>query len=174
LLRDAVEATRAAGILVVVSAGNAGPGCGSVADPPGIFAVSFTVGATDVNDGIAFFSSRGPVVVDGSNLLKPDVSAPGVGVRSAYPIDSYANLSGTSMAGPHAAGVAALIMSAFPDVRGKPDLLERLIKSNAIGLTSGQDCGSFAGAQVPNTVFGYGRIDALAAVHDYLFANQFE
>lgn len=110
---------RAAGILVVTSAGNDGPGCGTVNNPPSIFAGSFAVGATNSSDNISNFSSRGPVTVFG-NRTKPDISAPGEGVYSCTGTDNnpnsygYASWSGTSMAGPHVAGVAALIMSAGP------------------------------------------------------------
>ena len=86
-LQAAVEAQRAAGIMVVVSAGNSGPSCYSVQDPPAIYDASYTVGATNSSDGIAGFSSRGPVTVDGSNRLKPDISAPGVSIRSSIPGD---------------------------------------------------------------------------------------
>ena len=114
VLKTVVENTRAAGIVVVVSAGNAGPGCGSVNDPPGIYDASFSVGATDSSDGIASFSSRGAVTVDGSGRLKPDVSAPGVSIRSSVPGGGYGSMSGTSMAGPHVAGHVALLLSAMP------------------------------------------------------------
>ncbi|HEX5111299.1 MAG TPA: S8 family serine peptidase, partial [Saprospiraceae bacterium] len=82
ILDIAVNNLRTAGTVVVVSAGNSGSGCGSVRDPAAIYQNSFTVGATAENDTIANFSSRGPVTIDGSNRLKPNVSAPGVRVRS--------------------------------------------------------------------------------------------
>src|SRR5690606_33329748 len=69
VLKTVVENTRAAGIIVVSSAGNAGSGCSSVADPPAIYDAGFAVGATSSSDAIASFSSRGPVTVDGSNRL---------------------------------------------------------------------------------------------------------
>ena len=106
---------RSAGIVVVVSAGNSGNGCGSVSTPAAIYDASFTVGATDSSDAIASFSSRGPVTVDGSGLLKPDVAAPGVGVCSSIRGGGYASFSGTSMAGPHVAGLVALLFDARPD-----------------------------------------------------------
>lgn len=161
LIRQAVEATVAAGILVVVSAGNSGPGCGSISDPPPIFAAGFAIAATDSGDGVASFSSRGPITIDGSNRLKPDVAAPGVGVRSSYPPDGYASLSGTSMAGPHAVGVAALLVGARPDLAGDPAALRTLLQNGAVPLVQAQDCGSYPGSQIPNAVTGYGRVDAL-------------
>ena len=154
---------RAAGILTVHSAGNSGSnGCSSVDEPAAIYDESFTVGNVDANDVIAYNSSRGPVTVDGSNRLKPDVSAPGSNVISAYTGSSYRSLSGTSMAGPHVAGLAALLISANPDLSGNVDELESLIRSNTVPLTSTDSCGGMAG-QTPNDVYGYGRIDAWAA-----------
>jgi len=159
-----VENTRAAGILVVVSAGNSGPSCASVDAPPAIYDASFSVGATNDSDGVASFSSRGPVEIDGSMRLKPDVSAPGVGIRSSLRGGAYGNKSGTSMAGPHVAGLAALLISAHPELAGDVDALEAAITSSALPLTTSQGCGGDTGNDVPNHTFGYGRIDALAAV----------
>ena len=62
-LQDAVEAVRSAGIFMAASAGNNGPACSSVQDPPGLEASVFSVGAVDANNLIAGFSSRGPVTV---------------------------------------------------------------------------------------------------------------
>jgi subtilisin family serine protease len=163
-LLTVVENTRAAGIVVVVSAGNEGSGCGSVAWPPAIHDASFSVGATDSADQIASFSSRGPVTVDGSQRLKPNISAPGVAVRSSVPQDGYATLQGTSMASPHVAGLVALLLSARPDLTGQVDEIEKIIELTASPLTSVQDCGDIPGTQVPNNTFGHGRIDAWAAV----------
>ena len=79
MLRAVVENTRAAGIVVVVSAGNSGSACGSVSEQPALYQAAFSVGATDSSDNIASFSSRGPVTVDGSGRLKPDVLGAGGG-----------------------------------------------------------------------------------------------
>ncbi|MGV8039523.1 MAG: S8 family serine peptidase [Thermoanaerobaculaceae bacterium] len=105
VLKTVVENTRAAGIVVVVSAGNSGSSCSTVSEPAAIYDASLTVGATTSTDSIASYSSRGPVTVDGSNRLKPDVSAPGSNIRSSVPGGGYeGGWSGTSMAGPHVAG----------------------------------------------------------------------
>jgi subtilisin family serine protease len=164
ILQTVVENVRAAGILVVVSAGNAGPACESVATPASIYDASFTVGATNLSDVIANFSGRGPVTVDGSMRMKPDISAPGVSIRSSIPNDGYGLKSGTSMAGPHVAGLAALLISANPLLAGNADALESAITSSAQPLTTTQGCGGDTATDVPNNTFGHGRIDALAAV----------
>ncbi len=149
----------AAGIVSAHSAGNSGSGCSSVDTPAAIYDESFTVGATDSTDTIAGFSSRGPVTVDGSNRPKPDISAPGVGVRSCIPGGGYAVYSGTSMAGPHVAGEVALLISAQPALRGQVDEIQSLIEQTALHI-SWTGCSSEG---VPNNAYGWGRIDALAA-----------
>ena len=159
VLRLAVENTRAAGIVVVVSAGNSGSGCSSISDPAAIYEASFTVGNVDSSDVISGSSSRGPVTVDGSGRLKPDVSAPGTSIRSCVPGGGYGYKSGTSMAGPHVAGVVALLLSARSDLRGDVDAIEQLIASTALPLTTSQTCGGVPGSQVPNNTYGYGRVD---------------
>ena len=164
IMNMVVNNLRAAGIVVVVSAGNDGSGCGSVATPAAMYEGSFSVGATAPNDTIAGFSSRGPVFVDGSNRLKPNVSAPGVWVRSSTLGGNYGQSSGTSMAGPHVAGMVALIISANPELAGQVDLIEDIIESTCVPKTTDQQCGEIPGSEVPNPVYGYGRIDALAAV----------
>ncbi|HEX4439369.1 MAG TPA: S8 family serine peptidase [Thermoanaerobaculia bacterium] len=163
ILKVVVESVRAAGIEVVVSAGNAGSACGTVEDPPAIYDASFSVGATDIGEAIAGFSSRGPVTVDGSNRMKPDISAPGVNVRSSVPGNAYENLSGTSMAGPHVVGVVALVLSGDPDLIGDTDAIESLLTATAVPRTTAESCGGVPGSQVPNNTFGWGRVDALAA-----------
>lgn len=165
VLKSVVESVQAAGILVVVSAGNTNSGaapCTSVADPAAIYDASFSVAATDISDNWATFSNRGPVTVDGSGRLKPDIAAPGVSVRSSLPGGSYGNLDGTSMAGPHVAGAAALLMSEYPSLIGNPDAIKRLLKRTAVRRPASFNCGNIA-TTVPNNTFGWGRIDAVAA-----------
>ncbi len=163
VLEEIVNNLKASGIFVVVSAGNNGPNCNTVTGPPAIFESSFSVGATASNDTIASFSSRGLVSIDSSFLLKPNVSAPGQGVRSVIRTGGFANFSGTSMAGPHVAGAAALLMSAFPELRGNVEEIENILEATAIPKFSDQICDGIDGQTVPNPVYGYGRIDVLKA-----------
>lgn len=164
VLQQVVENVRAAGILTVHSAGNSGvSGCATVNQPASIYDASFTVGATNSDDQIAFFSSRGPVIADGSNRLKPDIVAPGDGVRSSIPGIDYGYLSGTSMASPHVAGLAALIISVDPSLSGQVDRLENIITRSAVPITTNEGCGGDGPGTVPNNVYGWGRIDAFEA-----------
>lgn len=165
VLRAVVENTRAAGIFVSVSAGNEGSlGCSSVATVPAFYDASFSVGATTLADTIASFSSRGPVTIDGSNRIKPDLVAPGVSIRSSVPPAAYSRFSGTSMAAPHVSGAVALVWSAVPSLAGRVPETEALLRATAVRLFSDQSCGGFPGSAVPNAVFGWGRLDVAAAV----------
>ncbi|MBC7885447.1 MAG: S8 family serine peptidase [Saprospiraceae bacterium] len=161
----ALNNLRNAGCVIVVSAGNAGSSCSTVNDPPAIFSGSFSVGSTTSTDAISSFSSRGPVIVDGSNRLKPNIAAPGSSVRSSIKNGDYASFSGTSMAGPHIAGLVALLISANPQLAGEVDLIEDIIEQTSLHITSSQECGGVTGSAIPNNTFGYGRADALAAVN---------
>ncbi len=163
VLLTIVDNVRAAGIVTAHSASNSGPACSTIDTPAAIYDASFTVAATASNDTIASFSSRGPITVDGSNRFKPDISAPGVGIRSTTRNDTYGSLSGTSMAAPHVAGLVALILAAKPVLAGQVDAVEQLIEDTAVPLTTTDGCGGDTSTAVPNHTFGYGRIDALAA-----------
>jgi subtilisin family serine protease len=167
-----------AGILVVAAAGNDGSGCGSINTPIAIYDKSLTIGSTTSTDAISSFSSRGAVTVDGSSRIKPDMVAPGSSIRSAQLNGSYTNLSGTSMASPHVAGVAALLISANPALAGNPELLTQILLDSSVIKTSSQTCNGVAGSESPNNTFGWGRLDALAAVNLaralFVFDNGFE
>ena len=158
----AIEAQRAAGIMTVVAAGNEGRnGCSSVVTPPALYDSSYSVGAFSSSTGeIASFSSRGPVTIDGSNRLKPDIAAPGVNVRSAVRGGGYVSLNGTSMATPHVAGAVALLWSARPELRGKVDLTENILNESAVRVET-SDCGA---GSPQNNVYGFGRLDIKTAV----------
>jgi len=147
--RPDVQLLNAAGIFTVFSNGNAGPGSGTVGSPAS-FPESFSVGATDQYDHLALFSSRGPSPFD---VIKPDVSAPGVGVLSSIPGGVYVRANGTSMAAPHVAGTAALMYSARPDLT---------IAAARFALTSTVTRPTTD--TYPNNLYGWGRIDAYRAV----------
>ena len=169
LMRIAVSNLKASGVVVVVSNGNSGSfGCGSTSGPPAFFEESFSVGATESNDTITGFSSRGPVLIDGSMRTKPNVVAPGAGVRSAVRNGGYQHFWGTSMAGPHVAGLVALLLSARPDLAGEVDIIENLIEETAVPKFDEKDCSDNGGQNYPNNTYGYGRINALAAIQEAL------
>jgi len=158
---------RDAGIFIVVSTGNDGPNCSTVDAPLSLYDSVFSVGAIDQSGDMAQFSSRGPVTADGSGRMKPDISAPGVGVYSSTPGGSYGYASGTSMAGPHVAGVVALLWSADPSLIGDIDRTEQMIIETAQPYTGSTSFGCFDG-EVPNAAYGYGVVDVYAAVKDVL------
>jgi len=164
-----IQAWLDAGSVPLFSQGNAGSGCAS-ANSPGDLGIVIGVGSTDSNDALSTFSSRGPGIGTANfPLLKPDISAPGEAVRSAYPTSNtaYATLSGTSMACPAVAGVAALVLSANPSL--DPEEVRDILTSTAWqdlsppkgGLTT---CNGIAWNSYPSYHYGYGRVDALAAV----------
>lgn len=160
-LETAVEALRQAGIMVVASATNRGPQCSTITAPPALYEQSFTVGAFDHNtDQAAGFSARGSVTYDGRSYIKPDIAAPGVNVRSCVPDGGYGYSSGTSMAAPHVTGAVALLLSAAPSLTGEIDAIERTLTRTAQPRADAQ-CGD---PRTPNNVWGWGALDALAAV----------
>lgn len=167
-LHDAVRALKAAGILIVASAGNDGPQCSTVMFAPGGYSRDvLTVAAYDHRNGeIAEFSSRGPSTLDGG--LTPQITAPGVFLRSSIPggggYSDYGYKSGTSMAAPHISGLVALLWSAKPELKGRVDETIAWVQKTAQPRMAAQTCGNFPGRAVPNAVWGYGIADALAAV----------
>lgn len=159
-----LKAMKKAGIYVVASAGNDGPSCSTIQDPPAYHTgLSLTVGAFDHRtDQIAFFSSRGPSSFDGG--VGPNIAAPGVNVRSAFPGNTYRNMSGTSMAGPDAVGVVALLWSYNKDLIGDIDKTTSILENNAEPTAALETCGGVKGSHIPNNTFGYGIINAYKAV----------
>lgn len=159
------ELSRTSSALFVVAAGNSGADGTSTVGSPGAADAALTVGAVDRDDKLAPFSSRGPRTGDGA--VKPDVTAPGVGIVAARATGTtegdvvdqyYVGYSGTSMATPHVAGAAALVAQRHPDWTG-PQLKDALV-STARTIT---------GQQV--TEQGGGRVDAAAAVLGTLTAT---
>ena len=143
---------------MVAGAGNDGQGCSTVFYPPALYEASYTVGALNTGtDTIASFSSRGPVTIDGSGRIKPDITAPGTNIRSSWNSsdNAYVSLDGTSMATPHIAGAMALLWCGRPDLRH--DIAgSRTVLDNAAHFISSTQCGD---PRPPNNVYGWGRVD---------------
>lgn len=194
LLRGACEATLDAGVVAAIAAGNEGNKLdeypiprnvrvpGSCPPPylddvqsqnPGGKSCTVCVGAVDYNDSAAYFTSHGPVTWrtagigtanyydypyeygDASKLglIRPDVCAPGVDIKSLHYLGNhgYINMSGTSMATPCVAGCMALMLSKNKDLT--PSEVCQLLEETAVPLAEGK-----------SNIFGYGRVDVLAAV----------
>jgi serine protease AprX len=160
-LSVAINNATTIGLLVVVAAGNKGPGMCSIGSPAAATG-ALTVGAmADTGEGgfqLAPFSSRGPTR-DGR--IKPDVVGPGVGITSAKRGSGYEPRSGTSMAAPFVAGVAALMLDANPTLT--PKQLKDMIVGTAIDWGRSGD-NTVAGSAGPDIDYGAGRLDAYAAI----------
>ena len=167
IYEEAIAALRAAGILPVFAAGNGGAaGCGPLVSPgdnPGAFSVG-SVGAPGAwGDSIYSWSSRGSNPFTGG--IGPQVVAPGGGgICSSEANGGYGYGSGTSSAAPHVTGAVSLILSAEPDLVGKVEQVEEILRRTAVPLTTAQTCGGAPGTAVPNNTYGWGRIDVKAAV----------
>ncbi|MBK9337531.1 MAG: S8 family serine peptidase [Lewinellaceae bacterium] len=160
---NVLNAVEAAGIAVVWAQGNEGPDAGTVSSGASMnmdLVNTFAVGAVDganSNFPIADFSSRGPSPCGGAGalLIKPEVCAPGVAVRSAVPGTGYMAFNGTSMAAPHAAGAIVLLREAFPYLSG--------IQLKLALYNSATDLGTFG----EDNAHGKGMIN-LQAAYNYL------
>ncbi|MEH7625370.1 bacillopeptidase F [Bacillus subtilis] len=155
--RDMVNAWRAADIFPEFSAGNTDlfipGGPGSIANPAN-YPESFATGATDINKKLADFSLQGPSPYD---EIKPEISAPGVNIRSSVPGQTYEDgWDGTSMAGPHVSAVAALLKQANASL--SVDEMEDILTSTAESLTDSTFPDS------PNNGYGHGLVNAFDAV----------
>jgi hypothetical protein len=166
--RPMVNAWKSSGIYPVFGAGNASGRCGSPSDPecgsiasPATYKEATAVGAVDADDNVADFSLWGPSAdPTAPNDIKPELTAPGVGVVSSCPESSYCLMSGTSMAAPHVAGTVALLWSAAPDLVGNVSSTEQLLEETA-AIRDDLRCSS---TSHPNNVYGWGRVDAYASV----------
>lgn len=152
---DMLTQMRNAGIVNVMSSGNSS---GTTARPgsidnPATSNKVISVGATDNTGKLASFSRRGPAP---NGSVKPDLVAPGVGVRSAVPHGSYASWNGTSMAAPEVSGVIALMLQANPNLT--VDQVRRILIDTAHPLTDATY------TNIPNNGYGAGMVDAYAAV----------
>lgn len=145
-----LQALRAAGILPVFAAGNAGPSSGTSRSPgnnPSAFAVGYTT-----NDDVLYFdSSRGPSSCGEPVSIFPEIVAPGVDIRTSDRFGLYTSAMGTSLAAPHVSGALALLLSAYPD-------LDAFGQQTAL-LNGVTDLGVIG----PDDDTGYGRLDVLAA-----------
>lgn len=161
---SAVNALETAGIFMSVAAGNNGYyGCNTVSDPLAIYENVFTVGAINEAGELSAFSSLGPVSVDGSGRIKPNILAPGEQIISAFPNDAYIRADGTSLAAPHVTGVVALMWSANPVLIGNIELTRQILEDTAKPYTGTMpECVVDNG--IPNNAAGYGVLDAYAAV----------
>jgi len=152
--RPMVQAWKAADIFPEFSAGNSGdvgvPG--SIANP-GNYPESFATAATDNNNHLAFFSSRGPSPY---SEMKPDISAPGVNIRSSWPGGNYKSEDGTSMAGPQVSAIVALVKQANPSLT--VDQIAQILKDTAQPITDNEY------TKAPNNGYGYGLVNAYRAV----------
>ena len=156
---SAIDNAVSMGVVVIAAAGNDGLlGAGTINFPGGEKNV-IAVGAVDSSDVIAYFSSRGPITVDGEILTKPDVSAPGVNINSlSYTSSGYSGYtwSGTSMATPHVSGAAALLLQAARQLGTtlSPAQIKSILENTSVdkGL-AGKD-----------NNYGAGRIDVFAAI----------
>jgi subtilisin family serine protease len=149
----AVDDAFDAGLVVVASAGNNGSEGLSSIRSPGCAFNSICVGATDKDDNIAGFSSKGPVFWDNEagEIVKPDIVAPGVRINSTYFNNGSIHASGTSMSTPFVAGAAALLLQAHPE--WTPGDVKNALKESAI------DIGYYENVQ------GAGRLDVLNAYY---------
>jgi len=146
--RKALQSYRLAGIVPIFAAGNYGPASKSMAEPA-CLPEAISVGAIGENNTMASFSSRGPSPY---GETKPELSAPGVNIRSTFPNGLYAVKKGTSMAAPHVTGVVALIRQAYPNML--VDDIEKLLLNKAVDL----------GPTGPDNDYGWGRVDAYRAL----------
>ena len=155
-----MNAIEAAGIANVFSGGNFGPSNTTVSAPQRINTSevnTFSVGS--INGNVSFphpissFSSIGPKQCPGTGSLSihPEVVAPGQNVRSAWGIDSYNTISGTSMASPHVSGAILLLKEAFPYLSGEDLLWALYLTAIDLGV-AGED-----------NIYGMGLIDVHAA-----------
>ncbi|MGW9193050.1 S8 family serine peptidase [Micromonospora chersina] len=147
------EAWSAAGIFSVWSSGNTTPyaACDTVSSP-GSAESAYSVGAYDSDGTLASFSRKGE---GEGGRIKPEISAPGVGVRSSYPNNSYVEMAGTSMAAPHVAGAVADLWSYDPTLIGQVEQTRRLLADSAVDVDD-TECGGTADV---NNKYGEGRLD---------------
>ena len=151
-----------AGIMFIKAGENEGTDCGTI-HPPGHLAEVTAVGAFQQGDTITSFSSRGPMLLDGQTIIKPNLAAPGMDCPTTTNGGRYGTSVGTSAACPHVAGAVALILSARPDLVGRVDTLQMILQQTAEPKYDHQ-CPPDGPGGVPNNVWGYGILNARDAV----------
>ena len=173
LLFPVCRRLRDLGILTVFAAGNAGPAL-RTADTPANYPTVVGVGALDAMGHVAVFSARGdaPAVLPWSdsdtwtlgawNFHKPDLTAPGVEIRSCVPGGGFAEYSGTSMAAPHVAGAAAILLQRDDSLQPK-ELLSLLIDTARPAPHGGNGPEGWGDGHECDTAYGWGRLDVAAA-----------
>lgn len=168
-LDKAIDAANAAGIILVSISGNSGPFC-LTHTLPGLFDNVISTGNTDHLDNLSFSSGLGPNWMKGSHF-KPDVVGPGSDVLSANhnPTEfKYILMSGTSMAAPHLTGLVALLLTRDKTLT-QEQVRELIIQNTDKNLTSQYkkwcDGSNVPEGTFPNSIFGYGRFNALKAIN---------
>ncbi|CAK4074078.1 unnamed protein product [Aphanomyces euteiches] len=188
--QDAVAAWRAAGIIPVVSNGNSGPDCGTVGSPGGyrnVIGVGAIGSYDDEPNLLAYFSSKGPGLDNGTAYVKPDVSAPGFFTNSVdiATNSSYVEFAGTSMAAPHVTGIVAILKSVDPEMTydevykyltattdqsplntTEPIGWNNVARYRNNTLPGGPNCGGVKDSAWPNNRFGYGRVNVGTILRD--------
>lgn len=164
IFQSAADALETAGVFMSVAAGNTGNyGCSTVTDPPAIYGDVLTAGSINQAGNVSDFSSLGPVSVDGSNRIKPDLLAPGEGIVSSFPGNTYIKADGTSFAAPHVSGVVALMWSANPKLIGNIELTTKILEETALPY-QGTIPACVTSTGLPSDASGYGLLNAYAAV----------
>ena len=162
-MKNAINNVISAGVTVIAAAGNCGPGAGTIIFPAGEKNV-IAVGAINSLDNIAYFSSRGSITVDGEELIKPDIGAPGVCINSLSKNGGYAYCwQGTSMATSHVSGTVALLLQAARKngILLSPAQVRSILENTSVDLgTTGKD-----------NVYGAGRIDVFEAMREYAIST---
>ncbi len=168
-LSVAVDNASETGLICVVAAGNSGREGYQTITSPGVAPSALTVGATNLNDVIASFSSRGP---SGTGYgVKPEILAPGMNITAPVPGEGYSTVNGTSMAAPHVAGGTALLLEKAGDMQ--PGRVKSIFVQSAIDLE--YDIWTQGGGRIDlERVFDMYELVAEPAIINFGFADIFQ